>query len=249
MRATTMRTTSSYSDSSTASASYTMGNTVSMPDDYRALAPQIASLQSEDHRFDKLVQSHRFEAGAVVATFADLIDHVFILIKGRVNLVWHNNTVGRRLVMSTLEPGAILSQQQLPKSSSGSQFVEAAEDSVFWRIPANKLEEVVTRYPILSWGLLQTYAARLVQVEDHMEAVTCKKLPERVAELLLSLDHNEDGQLEGISHQMLADHLGTYRETVSSILREFKRNALIKLGYRRIQLLDAAKLEVIAGLW
>lgn len=229
--------------------SYAGGNMVTMPKDYRDLADQIVHLQHEDHGFDQLIKVCRFDAGAVVASFSDLMDHVYILIKGRINLVWHNNTVGRRLVMSTLEPGAILTQQQLSRSRSGRQFVEATEDSVCWRIPAEKLEETVVRYPILSWGLLQTHAARLVQVEDHMEAVTCKKLPERVAELLLALDHNEDGKLEGISHQMIADHLGTYRETVSSILREFKRSALIKLGYRRIELLDIDELELVAGIW
>ncbi len=241
--------TSGTTASTTTATPQLWGSTMNMPEDYRALAPQLTNLQHEDHTFDKLIRAQRYKAGSVVATYADLTNHVFILIKGRVNLVWRNNMVGRQLVMSTLEPGAILSQQQLPKSRRGSQFVEAVENSVFWRIPADKLEDVIVRYPILSWGLLQTYAARLIQVEDHMEAVTCKKLPERVAELLLSLDHKEDGNLEGISHQMLADHLGTYRETVSSILREFKRNALIKLGYRRIQLLDTEKLEVIAGIW
>ncbi len=248
MTATTMRMLKN-SGSTAASSAYFMGGSLEMPADYRALAPQLANLQHEDHTFDNMIKPHRYKAGDVVATFTDLTHQVFILIKGRVNLVWRNNMLGRQLVMSTLEPGAILNQQQLSRSNSGTQFVEAVEDSLIWTIPSSQIEEVITRYPILSWGLLQTYAARLIQVEDHMEAVTCKKLPERVAELLLSLDHKEDGLLEGISHQMLADHLGTYRETVSSILREFKRNMLIKLGYRRIQLLDHEKLEVIAGIW
>jgi CRP-like cAMP-binding protein len=235
--------------STTMASPYLLGSTLEIPDDYRALASQFASLQHEDNQFGDMIKARRYKAGDVVATFAELTHNVLILIKGRVNLVWRNNLLGRQLVMSTLEPGAVLNQQQLSHSNSGTQFVEAAEDSLLWSIPSSQIEDVITRYPILSWGLLQTYAARLIQVEDHMEAVTCKKLPERVAELLLSLDHNENGLLEGISHQMLADHLGTYRETVSSILREFKRNHLIKLGYRRIQLLDHERLEVIAGIW
>lgn len=224
---------------------YSVENT----NDYRALASQIATLPSEDRSFEKIIKSKRYQAGDVIATYDDLTQDVLILVKGRVNLVWRNEIVGRQLVMSMLEPGAVLNQQHLSQSNRGTQFVEAVEDCLIWKIPSSQIEDVITRYPILSWGLLQTYAARLLQVEDHMEAVTCKKLPERVAELLLALDHNEDGMLEGISHQMLADHLGTYRETVSSILREFKRNALLKLGYRRIQLLDREKIEVVAGIW
>ena len=42
---------------------------------------------------------------------------------------------------------------------------------------------------------------------------------------------------------------GTYRETVSAILRDFKRQGLVELGYRRISLVDAETLRDIAGIW
>ena len=59
----------------------------------------------------------------------------------------------------------------------------------------------------------------------------------------------EDGVIQGVSHQVLADRLGTYRETVSAILRDFKRQALVELGYRRIKVLDIEELKEIAGIW
>jgi CRP-like cAMP-binding protein len=43
--------------------------------------------------------------------------------------------------------------------------------------------------------------------------------------------------------------LGTYRETVSAILRDFKRQGLVELGYRRIKLADVEALRDVAGLW
>ncbi|MGH7792640.1 MAG: helix-turn-helix domain-containing protein, partial [Thermodesulfobacteriota bacterium] len=55
--------------------------------------------------------------------------------------------------------------------------------------------------------------------------------------------------IRGVSHQSLADHLGTYRETVSAILRDFKRQGLVELGYRRIHLMDLETLQDIAGVW
>jgi len=96
--------------------------------------------------------------------------------------------------------------------------------------------------------MLQTYAARLAQVEDRLEAVAHKKLPARLADLLLKLA-DQHQELYGVSHQVLADHLGTYRETVSSILRNFKQERLLVLGYRRIKLLNLDALHEIAGTW
>ena len=41
--------------------------------------------------------------------------------------------------------------------------------------------------------------------------------------------------------------LGTYRETVSAILRRFKAAGLVKLGYRKIELCDVGGLRAAAG--
>ena len=48
---------------------------------------------------------------------------------------------------------------------------------------------------------------------------------------------------------MLADYLGTYRETVSAILRDFKCQGFVELGYRRIEIVDPEAIAEIAGLW
>jgi len=105
------------------------------------------------------------------------------------------------------------------------------------------------QHPILGWGMLQTYGRRLLQVENSLEDVAYKKLPERLAALLLEFNDDRDGLITGVSHQLLADHLGTYRETISAILRDFKRQGLVQLGYRRIRLLDIETLKEIAGVW
>ncbi len=128
-------------------------------------------------------------------------------------------------------------------------FVEAADQSVVWVIPSSEARNLTMQYPILGWGLLQTYGRRLMQVENSLEDVAYKKLPERLAALLLELSDYEDGLIHGVSHQSLADHLGTYRETVSAILRDFKRQELVELGYRRINILNADTLKDIAGIW
>jgi CRP-like cAMP-binding protein len=105
------------------------------------------------------------------------------------------------------------------------------------------------QYPILGWGLLQTYGKRLQQVEDSLEDVAYKRLPDRLATLLVELSNGKNGPIQGISHQELADRLGTYRETISAVLREFKRQGLIASGYRRIDIVDIRALTAMAGIW
>ncbi len=79
-----------------------------------------------------------------------------------------------------------------------------------------------------------------------MEEVAFERLPERLAWLLLDLACG--GRfVTATSHNSLADMLGTYRETVSAILRDFKATGLVKLGYRKIELCDTGGLRAAAG--
>ena len=208
----------------------------------------LRDLMAEDPTFDHAVQIHHIDRGELVATADDLTRHMYVLMEGKVNMVCTNNE-GRRLVIATLETGAIFGEGALDNSSDPNVFVEAAEQIAIWSIPATEARNMTIQYPILGWGLLQTYGERLSQVEDSLEDVAYKKLPERLAALLLELGDNQNGMIKGVSHQALADHLGTYRETVSAILRDFKRQELVELGYRRITLLDVDSLKDTAGIW
>lgn len=208
----------------------------------------LTSLRAEDPSFFKVITVQQVERNAIVATADDMTTHMYVLTSGKVNMVCTNNE-GRRLVIASLEPGAIFGEGALANSGDPRVFAEAAEDAVVWMIPSSEAHNLTMQYPILGWGMLQTYGARLMQVENSLEDVAYKKLPERLAALLLDLGDYEIGTIHGVSHQALADHLGTYRETVSAILRDFKRQALVELGYRRINILDAETLKEVAGIW
>jgi CRP-like cAMP-binding protein len=205
-----------------------------------ASVPQmLTALREEDPAFDKVITTRRVERGQLIASVEAMVSRMYVLMAGKANLLC-TNSEGRRLVIATLE---------LDSFRDPNVFAEAAEDCLVWMIPNSEARNMTMQYPILGWGMLQTYGVRLMQVENNLEDVAYKKLPERLAALLIDLDQDDSGVIKGVSHQALADHLGTYRETVSAILRDFKRQGLVELGYRRIKLVDAETLRDVGGLW
>jgi len=212
------------------------------------LTQVLTALRDEDPAFNKVITIKHLERGDIVATPDDLAHKMYMLMNGKVNLVCTNNE-GRRLVIATLDAGAIFGEGALDTPGDPNVFVEAADKVSIWVVPAGEARNMTIQYPILGWGMLQTYGERLHQVENSLEDVAYKKLPERLAMLLLELGHHENGLIKGVSHQSLADHLGTYRETVSAILRDFKRQDVVELGYRRITIVDVDELKAIAGVW
>lgn len=212
------------------------------------LPQMLMDLREEDPVFGKRIQIRTIERNQEVASSADLKRKMYMLMQGEIHLVCTNNE-GRRLVIATLEPGSIFGEGALNNPGEANVFAEAASDVTVWSVPASEARNMTIQYPILGWGMLQTYGKRLMQVENNLEDVAYKKLPERLASLLAELGNQENGLIQGVSHQALADRLGTYRETVSAILRDFKRQGLVELGYRRINILDAETLKEIAGIW
>jgi CRP-like cAMP-binding protein len=208
----------------------------------------LTALRDEDPAFDKIITTQRHERGATVATADALAKRMYVLMSGKVNLICTNNE-GRRLVIATLEPGAVFGEGALSTAGDANVFAEAVDDVSVWVIPSGEARNMTMQYPILGWGLLQTYGLRLLQVENSLEDVAYKKLPERLATLLVELDEDGSGIIKGVSHQALADRLGTYRETVSAILRDFKRQGVVELGYRRIRIVDVEELKAIGGIW
>lgn len=213
------------------------------------LSQLIASMTETDPDFQKAVVMRSVRSGDVVATAEELSTGLFILMNGQAQLVCHNNE-GRRLSVSRLGPGSIFGDGAMLTSQAASGvFAEALEDCQIWVLPQSHARVMTERYPIIGWGMLQTFGRRLRQVEDRLEEVAYKKLPQRLARLLLDLGAGPDKTQIRTSHQSLADMLGTYRETISTILRGFKKDGLVELGYRRISVKDPAALQALASSW
>jgi CRP-like cAMP-binding protein len=211
----------------------------------RSVPEILIELRNDDPEFKRAITARSFRAGQTVAEPEALSRNLFTLMKGRVQLM-REGPNGRRMASATLGPGAMFGEGALLSAAEPSVRAVALTDCVVWVVPASQAQNLALRHPVLSWGLLQTVGQRLAQVEDRMEDVAYKRLPERLAGLLLELA-NGGRAIRGTSHQWLADMLGTYRETISAILRDFKDNGLVELGYRKIELRDLKGLKLAAG--
>ena len=72
--------------------------------------------------------------------------------------------------------------------------------------------------------------------------VAFRRLDQRLAAHLVAQHPNKDGDTINITHQALADALGTSREIVSRILESFETEGLVNLERRRITVLHPERL-------
>jgi CRP/FNR family transcriptional regulator len=86
------------------------------------------------------------------------------------------------------------------------------------------------------------FAERLADLMALVEAVAFQRLDQRLATALLG-----HGVVVHASHQALADQLGTVREIVTRLLKQFERSGWVRLARERIELVDAAALRRVAA--
>jgi CRP/FNR family transcriptional regulator len=90
--------------------------------------------------------------------------------------------------------------------------------------------------------MFASFGERLGALMQVVEAVVFQRLDQRLAARLLS---RGDKQLR-ITHQALADELGSVREIVSRLLSSFEDRGWIELGRGRIVIRDRAALQRLA---
>ena len=118
------------------------------------------------------------------------------------------------------------------------------QDTQIVEQPEESLDEL-----LFNWGLLQTYGTQLLDSDQRATENSdglLRTLPERVAEFLVEESMNGKNPITGLSTFAIAEQLGTYRETVVSILRAFQRQGFIKISYNSIYIADMEALEEIA---
>ena len=105
----------------------------------------------------------------------------------------------------------------------------------------SEVTEEIEKDPELALAMMK-YLARTVRLLSHqVDQMAFRPAQWRVARYLLSLADGDD--CLQCSQDDIADSVSVSRVTVSRILNDLSRRALVHLGYRRIQILDRPGLE------
>lgn len=188
-----------------------------------------------------------YRAGHLFYLPNDPGDALFILKKGRVQL-YRMSPDGRKFIVAILNAGDIFGHMALVGQRMHNTFAEALEDCTICIWNSAEVEQVLREKPQVALRLLEAVGQRLSDAERRLEEMTFKRIPARMAGLLIQLNREQGctGAVQGYTHQQLADILGAYRETVTQTLNEFKEQELIRVSRKVIEILDLLKLQNVA---
>ena len=142
----------------------------------------------------------------------------------------------------------LLSASCMIRSIQFDVTVVAEKDTRLWVIPAEVYKGVMESSAPAANFTNELMATRFTDVMWLIEQIMWKSLDKRLAAFLL-----EEAAIEGsnelkITHEAIANHMGSHREVITRMLRYFQGEGLVRLSRGMVAILDEERLKGMAGM-
>jgi CRP/FNR family transcriptional regulator len=210
------------------------------------LYPAFADLPPQ--QLDELLDPRNValvRTGARIFAQGELCGGMPLLVEGSVKVV-KLAANGRELMLYRVRPGGscILSTGCLLGHSSYNADGYAETELKLLVMPAPLFNRQLAASAPFRDFVFHLFAERIAELMQLVEEVAFARLDVRLAKLLAS---RERDTLD-VTHQQLADELGSVREIVSRLLKGFAAQGLIRSGREQIAIVDRAGLQRLAAL-
>jgi CRP-like cAMP-binding protein len=189
-----------------------------------------------------------FSRKAPIYLPAEAADAVFVLAEGRVKIC-HVTSDGKQSILAFIEPGELFGELAVFAPGTRDEHAEALERSTIVMIPSDAFQTLLQQRPELSLGVSKLMGIRRKRIERRLKNLLFVPSRDRLIHLLLELAEQygktgDDGVQLGLhlSHQELANVIGSTRETVTVLLRDLQQEGLIFTGRKRITIRDVNRL-------
>ena len=212
------------------------------PDLLTTLYPALGQVLPTLAELGPALAPMQVQAGTVLFNEASPCQGFPLVLEGEVK-VSRNSGDGRSLELYRVVPGelCLVSSACLFRAQPMSANAVTTRPSTLILIPG----DVFSRWletPSFRDEVLGLFAERMADLTSLIDAVAFHKLDRRLAAALLGR-----GQQLAVTHQVLADELGTVREIVTRLLRRFEREGWVALGREQIDITNSAALRELAA--
>ena len=162
-----------------------------------------------------------------------------LLIEGTIR-VSKISPEGHEILLYRLNPGesCVITVVTLLGEVSYPAVGTAETELVIFAIPRSVFLDIILESPAFRVFVFNAVSQRIAHLMALVDDVAFRRIDQRLASRLLL-----QREADATTHQMLADELGTSREVVSRILETFQHAGMIRLGRKRIEILDRKALD------
>lgn len=183
-------------------------------------------------------QLKKFPAGSVILQEDSYIKVIPLVLNGSLK-VMRTDPQGHEILLYYITPGESCIMSFLGGIHNETSKIKAIveEDAEILFIPVEKASEWVKKFPEWSDFIFRLYHKRFEELLTAVNAIAFQKLDSRLLQLLRQKADLYQSKDIKITHQQLADELGTAREAVSRVIKQMENEGLVKLARNKITIL------------
>lgn len=201
---------------------------------------QITEFKSSPELVEKLYQfgvQKNYAAGSIILDENAHIRSIPIVTKGTMKVI-RTEEDGREILLYYIKAGesCIMSFLGGLHHETSKVKAEVEEDAEILFIPVDKVSLFIKEYPEWLDYIFRLYHKRFEELLEIVNAIAFKKVDERLLALLRKKVELTQSETIQITHEQLANELGTARVVVSRLLKQLEDNGTVQLGRNKIVL-------------
>ncbi|MDF2904772.1 MAG: hypothetical protein K0R34_93 [Herbinix sp.] len=199
---------------------------------------------SQKNTLKQMMVKKQFAAGEAMHSGSDNCSGLFLIHSGQVRAFIISET-GKEITLYHLfeRDVCIFSASCMMKNISFDVFVEVEKDAQAYLIPTSVFRKLSQESLPVQVFTNELMASRFSDVMWIMEQALFTSLDKRLANFLLEQLVIEGKNTLEITHEKIANHLGTAREVVTRMLKYFQNEGIVTLNRGTIDILDEKKLN------
>jgi len=194
--------------------------------------------EREAQKISNLCTEKRFPRGVTIFSEGDPSNSLYILKNGLVKLISLSDK-GSEMILHILKSDEIFGELLLSQEKRAFTAV-AVEDTVVTAVSRESFLELLSLVPIVAFNFIRLLSKRLAAVEKGLAESGHTSSYHRLAKVLLHLSEKYGEEVSSgtliklrLTHEDLANLIGTTRETVTAQLSKFTRMGLLNRQARR----------------
>jgi CRP-like cAMP-binding protein len=190
-----------------------------------------------------------YPKGHVIFSAGDKANQIYYIESGYVK-IYRLNADGRKVNVGSLRnPGEIMGIAETLYETERTCFAGTMTDAVLYVVTYKDFLKLMTDHHYLSIKVAKLLGTRMREAESIIHELVCWQVPGRLALMLLKIGercgiNTENGTLIKLrlTHEEIANMIGTSRQTVTSLINTFKQEQSITVEGKDIKIVNPNKL-------
>lgn len=205
-----------------------------------------AKIAEEIH--NKLI-IRKYKKKMIIFMEGEPADYIYFILQGKIKLS-KISAEGQEKIVQIIQEGQFFGEVPVLDGGTHPLTAETLEEAEIGLLGIEEFRSYLFQYPQLTYGVMEIMAKRMRQSFRQIKNLALKNTHSRLASRLFKLSREYGVEMgEGIfikasfTHQDLANMIGTSRETVSRILRDFEKSGAIKIVRQKITIISMDQLK------